>query len=78
MRRKHKFILVDESIRNHAGIELATCSDLMTANFLADHYRSVYKGNDMKLSVVHKLERKEKIIVDGNSQENKEIIQEGK
>lgn len=78
MRRKHKFILVDESIINHAGIELATCSDLMTANFLADHYKSVYEGNNMRLSVVYKLGRKEKIIVDGNSQENKKIIQDEK
>ena len=76
MRRKHKFMLVDNNIENHKGIELAMCWDIMTADMLADHYRSVYEGNDMGLSVMYKLGRKEKIIVDGNSQENKEIIQE--
>lgn len=47
---KHKFFLLD-TVTNKK-IELATCVDEMTANFLSDHFRSVYeKRNDLEVIV---------------------------
>lgn len=62
MKHKHKFYIVNKLMNDETN-ELAICSDEMTANFLADHYRNVYEGNANGLEVVYKHGRYKKTIV---------------
>lgn len=62
MKFKHKFYLKNKLMNDEVN-ELATCSDEMTANVLADHYRNTYEGNVNGLEVSYKHGREEKIIV---------------
>lgn len=56
---KHKFSLVDGKGNQ---TEVATCSDEMTANFLADYYREVYQGNTQGLQVVYRFKSNDRLI----------------
>ena len=62
MKYKHKFYIVNKLISNETK-EIASCSDEMTANYLADHFRNVYENNFNGLEIVYKHGRKEKVIV---------------
>ena len=62
MRYKHKFYTVNKLMNDETN-ELAICSDEMTANFLADHYRMVFDKNVNGLEVVYKHGRYKKTIV---------------
>ena len=50
MTHKHKFTLTDKAGNR---MELATCNDMMTANYLSDHFISVYDNGNFKLEYSH-------------------------
>lgn len=62
MKFKHKFYLKNKLMNNEVT-ELATCSDELTANILADHFRNTYESNANGLEVSYKYGREEKIIL---------------
>ncbi|UDM72775.1 hypothetical protein [Vagococcus fluvialis] len=62
MRYKHKFYIVNKLMNDEIN-ELATCSCEMTANYLADYFRSVYTENCNGIEIVYKYGRKETVIV---------------
>lgn len=68
MKYKHKFELRNK-VTNET-IELATCNDLMTANFLREYFYKVY-NDDESLAVFYKHKRSE-IEVTDDSHDNKE------
>ena len=50
MTYKHKFIL---TTKQGEKMELATCGDLITANFLADHFTRLYDNGDFTVTYSH-------------------------
>ena len=50
MSYKHKFIL---TTKQGVKMELATCGDLMTANFLTDHFTRLYDNGNFTLTYSH-------------------------
>ena len=56
MKYKHKFYLINKE--DDTKTELATCSDTMTANFLSDHFRGVYRDDKFEVEYRHKQEKR--------------------
>lgn len=50
MTYKHKFTLTD---KDGNRMELATCNDMMTANYLSDHFIGIYDNGTFKLEYSH-------------------------